>query len=70
MSAFAFPAGAAKAGSTVGVNFSSLAGGDGSAVALGPASAALDSREAGRCEPRVFRVGRGVGWGWNAFEID
>jgi hypothetical protein len=60
ISPFAFPAGAAEARSTVGVNFSSLAGFDGSWSGLGPASAAFDSREVGRREGRVVFL---VCWG-------
>ena len=56
ISPFAFSAGAAEAGRTVGVNFSSLAGFDGSADGLG--SGAFDSREPGR---RGFRVFFGCG---------
>ena len=56
ISPFAFSAGAAEAGRTVGVNFSSLAGFDGSADGLGLASGAFGSREVGRREPRVFLV--------------
>ena len=53
MSPFAFPAGAAEAGSTVGANFSSLTGFDGSWIALGVAWAGFDSREVSRREARV-----------------
>src|SRR6266498_5129492 len=66
ISPFAFSAGAGEAGSTVRVNFSSLAGFGGAPGALGPASPAFDSWEAGCREARVVFLG----WGWKAFEID
>ena len=67
MSPVAFSAGAAEAGSTVRV-ISSLAGFDGSPSGVGTASAAF---EVASLEGRaVFRVGRGDGRGWKAFEID
>jgi len=67
----AFSAGAAEAGSTVGADFPSLAGFDGSSSGLGAVSAAFGSREVGRREARFFFVGWGCGGGgWKAFEID
>ncbi len=56
ISPFAFSAGTAEAGRTVGASFSSLAGFDGSSGGLGLASGTFDSREVGRRGPGVFLV--------------
>ena len=62
ISPFAFSAGAAEAGRTVGVNFSSLAGFDGSSIGVGTGSVPFDSREVARRESRAFfLLGIGVG---------
>src|SRR5205809_1325930 len=70
ISPFAFAAGAAEAGNTVGAGFSSLTGFGGSSRGLASVPAAFDSRDVSPPGPRFFLVGPGEGWGWKAFEID
>jgi hypothetical protein len=74
MSPLALSGGAAEARINVaaGVPFASFSIAAGCSAGVGVASTTFKSVEAGRCVARfgLFRVGDGVGCGWNAFDIE